>query len=193
MQDFNIDEIPDDDEFFMKSKKKRVNGSSKGKRGERNICKEMSKMFDDTFRRVPGSGMMLGGKNWNKNEGISDSAKNTLTGDIITPDWFPYSIESKNYADTPKLHNLYDGEDIELDKWIAQASSDAAKCGKEWLLIFNITSKRKTFVCLNYEAFTKFIQDNNLNTPSNFFIYKSKHIILGKQLFFKNYLSKIKI
>jgi hypothetical protein len=193
IDEFNLDETPDDDEFFMKEKKKRVNGSSKGKRGERNICKELSKLFGDTFRRVPGSGMMLGGKNWYKNEGISESAKNTLTGDIITPEWFPYSIESKNYADSPKLHNIYDGEDSDLDKWISQASLDAKKCDKDWMLIFNITSKRKAFVCLNYEKFIHdFVTVKGLNTPLNYFIYKSTNIIIGKQYFFKNYMPKIK-
>lgn len=187
----DIDKLPN--EPFEKVKKKKVNGCRKGKASERDLCHELEEIFPgEIFRRVPGSGMFMGGFNFNRNMQINDGAKQTLTGDIITPTFFKFSIESKAYDDTPLFHKVLTGEDKDLDKWIKQASDDANKVDKKFLLIFKITSKRKAFICMNIIDFGEYSSSRNLKLPENYLIYKNKYIIFEKSVFFENYLKHYK-
>jgi hypothetical protein len=189
IDDLKLDDIPADD--LMVEKKKKKNGCVKGKVAERDLCHQLSDMFNDTFRRVPGSGMFMGGKNFFRNQNINDAAKNTLTGDIITPLFFKFSLESKAYNDTPKMHSLLNGQEKDLDKWIKQASDDAAKCNKDWILIFKITSKRKAFICMNWKVFHEYRTNRSLLEPNSYTKY-GENIIIDKDLFFNTYLSQYK-
>jgi succinate dehydrogenase flavin-adding protein (antitoxin of CptAB toxin-antitoxin module) len=187
----NVDDIPPDD--HLKEKKKRVNGCRKGKAAERDICHELEALFPgDIFRRVPMSGAFMGGFNFNKNMKINEEAKKTLTGDIITPTWMKFSLESKAYDDTPMFHKILDGQDKDLDKWITQASEDAAKVDKKFLLIFRITSKRSGFVCLERDVFLNFCDGRNNTYPENYLLYRGKYYILEKSLFMENYFKLYK-
>ena len=187
----DLEGVPEDK--IMKEKKKKVNGCRKGKVAERDICHEMEIIFPgDIFRRVPSSGAFMGGFNFNKNMHINDEAKRTLTGDIITPTWMKFSIESKAYNDDPQFHKILNGEDKTLDKWIDQASGDAAKVDKKMLIIFRITSKRMGFVCLERQSFIDFIEHRNSILPETSLVYKGKYIILEKSVFMDNYFNKYK-
>jgi succinate dehydrogenase flavin-adding protein (antitoxin of CptAB toxin-antitoxin module) len=178
----DLDKVPDDP--ADKPKKKRVNGCRKGKCAERDICHEFEEMFPgDIFRRVPMSGAFMGGFNFNKNMHINEEAKKTLTGDIITPTWFKFSIESKAYDDTPQFHKILKGEDKDLDKWIKQASDDASKVDKKMLIIFRITSKRTGFVCIKKQDFIDFCDKRNNIFPENTLVYKSQYLIIEKESF----------
>jgi hypothetical protein len=195
LSDINLDEIPPDD---MRMPKKKVNGCKKGKTAERDICHEMEQIFKgEIFRRVPSSGAFMGGFNFNKNMHINDEAKRTLTGDIITPTWMKFSFESKAYNDTPMFHKILCGEDKDIDKWVAQACTDAAKVDKKMLIIFKITSKRKAFVALNIKDFELFrapreILDVPVLCVSNYLIYKNQYIIMEKSFFMENYMKRYK-
>jgi hypothetical protein len=194
--DIDIDsllDVPHDAVFEKTQKKKKKNGCVKGKVAERDICHELESIFKgDIFRRVPSSGAFMGGFNYNKNMHINDEAKRTLTGDIITPTWMKFSLESKAYDDTPMFHKVLCGEDKDLDKWIKQATDDAAKVDKRMLLLFKITSKRKAFACLEKKVFDEFIKERNNIYPDNYIVYKNTHIIIEKPIFMENYLSKYK-
>lgn len=187
----DVNDVPKDN--VMAPKKKKVNGNRKGKAAERDVCHELEALFPgDIFRRVPSSGAFMGGFNFNKNMLINDEAKRTLTGDIITPTWMKFSLESKAYDDTPMFHKIINGEDKDLDKWITQASGDAAKVNKKFLIIFRITSKRCGFVCLEIESFNSFKGTRNTVNPKQYLIYKDKYIIMEKSVFMTDYFSKYK-
>jgi hypothetical protein len=191
LSDVDFLEIPSDD--LLSEKKKKKNGCRKGKVAERDICHEMETLFPgDVFRRVPSSGAFMGGSNFNKNMYINDEAKRTLTGDIITPTWMKFSIESKAYDDSPMFHKLMNGEDKHLDKWIDQAAGDASKVDKKMLIIFKITSKRMAFVCLERQVFIDFVEHRNPSLPDTALVYKGKYIILEKSVFMNNYFNKYK-
>jgi hypothetical protein len=191
LDNLDVTAVPTDNTF--KEKKKKVNGCRKGKVAERDICHEMELMFPgDIFRRVPMSGAFMGGFNFNKNMKINDEAKKTLTGDIITPTWMKFSIESKAYDDDPQFHKILNGEDKTLDKWIDQATGDAAKVDKKMLIIFRITSKRSGYVCLERQSFIDFVEHRNPTLPETALVYKGKYIILEKSVFMNNYFSKYK-
>jgi hypothetical protein len=191
LESMDVTSVPEDKTF--KEKKKRVNGSRKGKAAERDICHELEAMFPgDIFRRVPMSGAFMGGFNFNKNMHINEEAKKTLTGDIITPTWMKFSLESKAYDDDPQFHKILDGEDKTLDKWISQAAGDAAKVDKRFLLIFKITSKRVGFVCLDLDVFNSFKEKRNTVMPKQYLIYKECYIIIEKSVFMNDYFKYYK-
>jgi succinate dehydrogenase flavin-adding protein (antitoxin of CptAB toxin-antitoxin module) len=191
LDNLNVNDIPEDN--HLKEKKKKVNGCRKGKAAERDICHELEALFPgDIFRRVPMSGAFMGGFNFNKNMKINEEAKKTLTGDIITPTWMKFSLESKAYDDDPQFHKILNGEDKMLDKWIGQATEDAAKVDKKMLIIFRITSKRSGYVCLERQSFIDFVEHRNPTLPETALVYKGKYIILEKSVFMDNYFKLYK-
>lgn len=186
----DLNNIPEDP---IKDKKKRKNSCKKGKNRERSLCHELEELFPgDIFRRVPSSGAFMGGFNFNRNLQLNNAAKNTLTGDIITPSWFKFSIESKAYDDSPLFHKIVNGEEKTLDKWIEQATVDASKVDKKMLLMFRITTKRSSYVCIRLDDFMEFIEHRNARMPDTYIIYKKRYLILENDIFMKNYLSLYK-
>lgn len=168
---------------MTKSTKKKVNGKRKGNTYEREVANDLSKMFKDTFRRVPQSGAYVGGMNRVINEGLRQDAKEILAGDIIAPIWFPFVIEVKNYADTPKLQNLFSRGDKDLDEWLVQVYKESQITGKPWLLQFKITSLRgKEFICVDLNFFNKKVA----TLPESYMIYKGA-IIIDKKIFYKDF------
>jgi hypothetical protein len=189
--DFDILNIPDEPDVFGKPKKKRKNSSAKGKTAERDLTKALEAILGDTWRRVPSSGAFMGGMNWNKNKDMNAGALDILIGDIICPAWFKYTIESKAYSDSPKFHNMFDGNDPTLDKWIEQAKVDSSKCNKDWLLIFKVTAYRKAYVGLDLKSFMQYCTNRNLPLPKHKFIYGDV-LIIGKDVYFEGYLRHYK-
>jgi hypothetical protein len=185
--DFDLDDIPESPFSKEPPKKKRKNSKAKGNRWENQLCKELTARCHDEFRRVPQSGGFMGGRNRTRNILMREDAKEILAGDLITPAWFPFTIEAKNYSDSPKMHNLLSIGDKDLDGWLKQAKGDAEFAKKEWLLIFNITRK-KAFVCMSRKLFEEKV--DILEYPSNYTIYKSSHIIVDKDIFFRDYIEK---
>jgi hypothetical protein len=185
MNDIDFDEIPDDP--FNNAPKKRINSKKKGNRWENQVCKILGSAFDDVFRRVPMSGGFVGGKNKFRNYFVNEDAQSQLTGDLITPSWFPFIVECKNYNDSPKVHNLLSIGDKDLDQWIKQAKDEAKTAKKEWLIIFNMTSKRKSFAVVDFDRFYFLINNNKVLFPNNYIVYKNS-IILDFDQFTKKFM-----
>ena len=172
---------------MSKSTKKKVNGKRKGSNYERVTANYLSKRFNDTFRRVPQSGAIMGGVNRKYNEGLRQDAQEILCGDIIAPVWFPFVIECKNYADTPKLPNLLSKGDKDLDKWLSQALKETEVAHKPWLILFKVTSLRgKEFVCIDQNLFHQKLSSANGNLPHSYIIYNGS-IIIDNHIFFDEY------
>ena len=149
--DLDLDEAPESP--YNKESNPRVNSKKKGNRWELQLTKILGEIFGDEFRRVPMSGAFCGGINRFRNQSVNQDAKNALTGDLIVPTWFPFSVEAKNYEDSPKMHNLLSIGDKDLDKWIEQAKEESKMSKRDWIVIFNITSKRRSFVAVDYKKF----------------------------------------
>ncbi|HUS48912.1 MAG TPA: hypothetical protein VMZ91_02000 [Candidatus Paceibacterota bacterium] len=123
--------------------KKRINSKKKGNRVELEFSKVLSDRFNKTFKRVPMSGA------WgttNRDTDIREDAKEVLSGDLICPSNFRFSVECKSRAD----FNFWDilNEDtkhLEIDDWIWQAEQDASISNKEPLILIKINN-RKPFV-----------------------------------------------
>lgn len=114
----------------IKSKKKKLNSKDKGKRGERDLCKVLTKRFPDHkgFFRVMGSGSLGGFSH------LTEQAKEIFTGDIVCPEGFKFSIECKyGYDDIDLCTALEDGNKT-IDKFLSQAEKDAERVKKKPLL-----------------------------------------------------------
>lgn len=192
LEEDGLFDIPDDPwdirDMCDSVKKKKKNGKRKGNCYERNVANDLSKRFDDTFRRVPQSGAFVGGINRHKNRYLREDAQEILAGDIICPKWFCFSIECKNYNHSPKLHNLCSIGDRDLDSWIKQAKGQSEVSGKDWLICFKVTEYRgKEFVVLEQEVFNKSVP-MDCNYPTSF-IYYHGCIIIDYDLFFEKYFN----
>ena len=122
---------------------------TKGKSWERDVCIFLSKLYSESFIRVPGSGAFIGGTNQFRKETLSDEQIKLSRGDIIPPEHYPYFLaECKNYADFP-FHQLILRNDIALlDSWIDQVEHDVTSENDVWLLFIKITRKGQ-FILFN--------------------------------------------
>lgn len=115
---------------------------AKGNRFEYEIRDLLNKIYDTAeFARTPGSGAIMGRGNFAKRQGLSEDVQNTLGSDLICPAWFPYSVEAKNYGDSPVYHTIISGDDAKLTHWLGEACFDAKNLNKIPLLFFKTTRK----------------------------------------------------
>ena len=160
-----------------------MNSNKKGKSWELEVAHLLSGVFEGNFNRVPRSGGMFGGKNVTHAEGERDDVKEIMSGDIICPKGFPFSVEAKNYASFD-FAKIYKGEHKELDDWISQAEADAALSGKEPLISMKFNYKG------SFVVFKKDIVSSRLLHTSTFFsnysIYKRKYVIMSMDKFLEN-------
>ena len=114
---------------------------TKGKTFEREIANFLSKLYDNSFTRVPDSGAFTGGKNAFRREKLTEGQVRAHKGDIIPPDdWCSFNVECKNYAEFP-FHNLFSTGTVPiLEDWLQQTlqAADSGDCNT---LIFRITRK----------------------------------------------------
>ena len=83
-----------------------MNSNKKGKSWELEASHLLQQYYGGTFARVPRSGAMFGGKNIKYAEGQRTDVKEIMSGDIICPKDFPFSVETKSYSsfDFSKLY-----------------------------------------------------------------------------------------
>ena len=188
--EFDIPTDPWADEDTMSNKvRKKVNGKRKGNAYERDVANDLSKRFNDVFRRVPQSGAFMGGVNRFKNKNLRKDAQEILAGDIICPKWFPFVIEAKNYKDTPKIHNLFSRGDADLDKWIAQSKGESEVAEKPWMITFKVTSIRgKQFIVIDGALFKEKMGES-LDAPCQYMLYKGT-VIIDYKIFYEKCFSK---
>jgi hypothetical protein len=150
-----------------------VASKKKGNRFELEVSKILNQHFGEGFMRTPNSGATFGKGNRYRMQGIDDGFSHQMTGDLVVPKGFPFSIECKSYKDF-EFHQVLQGENKTLDGWIAQAESDAKACNKEMILIMKF-SRKGSYICS-----TDLIDSNKLpisNILNNYMWYKSQYLI----------------
>ena len=126
-----------------------INSKQKGKSWERALCKILKERFPGRdFSRVPTSGAFFGKTNKEKRSLAEDNVKEVLSGDIICPSDFRFSIECKSYANI-SFWDLFN-ESSDLHSWMKQCSEDAAFVNKDPLLVVKINN-HKPFVAIKLE------------------------------------------
>jgi hypothetical protein len=108
------------------------------------------------FRRSQSSGAILGGMNAKNLAAYSDEAKSLFVGDVVPTNeadvfresyWkLKFTLECKFYKNADSIDHLFNNTKIQ--GWFKQASDDAAKIGREPLLIFKF-NRTDTFCAVN--------------------------------------------
>ena len=101
-----------------------ASSKDKGNAWELEVAKFLEENFEGKFSRVPRSGAMFGGENAENADGERSDVVEILSGDIITPKNFPFTIEAKHYDDF-KFSHLLQGENKLLDGWLLDVQKDA--------------------------------------------------------------------
>ena len=161
-----------------------MNSNKKGKSWELEASHLLQQYFGGTFNRVPRSGAMFGGKNIKYAKGQRKDVKEIMSGDIICPTNFPFSVETKSYSSFD-FSKLYQGKSKMLDEWIEQADSDAVLSGKEMLILMKFNYKGA------YAVFRRYGYKNDIDRISlfdNYNLYKNEYIIVS----IENFLRELK-
>lgn len=119
----------------------KINSKSKGNRNELFFAKALTERFNQKFTRVPMSG---GFSTFHRGTGVKESAIQDLSGDIIAPEGFKFSIEIKSRADF-NFWDLINENENDIDRWLEQAEQDSEVSNKLPLLIIKVNN-RKPFV-----------------------------------------------
>jgi Holliday junction resolvase len=131
------------------NKKKKKNSGTKGKRTERSLCKILSERFGPGFSRTIGSGNRV----WQVGN-MPKCAQDTFTGDIVTPEGFLWTFESKGGYDID-FNSIFGGGSAELDSFIKQVELEGNRTGRKpviawkkdrrpWLVILKTADLNKT-------------------------------------------------
>jgi hypothetical protein len=113
-----------------------------------------------------------------KNVGLSEAAKRTLGSDLICPEWFKFSVECKNYQDSPNYATIVKKADKTLNGWLAETIFDSINLNLSPLLIFR-TTRKGTHVALPYEPFYK----NFYNWGTPHMLKYGEFVIVGLEYF----------
>jgi hypothetical protein len=93
---------------------------AKGSSFEREVAKFLSKIYNESFIRAPGSGAYVGGKNQERKQFLHEGQIRSFKGDIVPGQTFTkFNAEAKSYADFP-FHLMLTGSCKILDTWIEQ-------------------------------------------------------------------------
>lgn len=124
------------DNSFLMPKKKKLNSGGKGKRREREVAKILNERFGGGFSRSVGSG-----NRWSQVANLPKHAQDTFSGDLVTPENFAFTIESKGGYDDVDLVSVFDGGHSQIDEFIEQAQFDADRCGRKPLVVWKKSRK----------------------------------------------------
>lgn len=158
-----------------------VSSKDKGNAWELEVAKFLEENFEGKFSRVPRSGAMFGGENAENAEGERSDVVEILSGDIITPKEFPFTIEAKHYDDF-KFSHLLQGENKLLDGWLVDVQKDA-ELAKRLPMIMAKFSYIGSYAIFDY----RIVKTDDGICPSTYFenhlIYKRKWMMISFEEF----------
>ena len=92
----------------------------KGSSFEREVAQFLTKTYNESFIRAPGSGAYVGGKNQSRKQVLHEGQVRNFKGDIVPGQSFPlFNAECKSYKDFP-FHLVLTGDCKQLDAWLDQ-------------------------------------------------------------------------
>lgn len=137
---------------------------AKGSGFEREIASYLSKIYNESFIRAPGSGAYVGGVNQARKQFLHEGQVRNFKGDIVPGQSFPrMNAECKFYSDFP--FNLLFGECKQLELWLDQLMAVADP--GDFNILFMKFNRKGKFIATT---------DTNVKTSGNYFKYTSaKH------------------
>lgn len=124
-EEYDIEDLLGD--LNKRNDKKKKHSGRKGKRGESKLVKILTERFQKPFSRVIGSGAH------GHSCSLTEEAKLILTGDIVTPPKFRFTIESKHGYEID-LCNAFDKGHRLLDEFMEQAETDGKRINRKPLV-----------------------------------------------------------
>lgn len=157
----------------------------KGSSFEREIAQFLSKTYNESFIRAPGSGAYVGGKNQSRKQFLHEGQIRSFKGDIVPGQSFKnFNAECKSYKDFP-FHLVLAGDCKILNGWIDQMM-DVADTNDLNILFMKFNRKGK-FVC---------IQSKYTWVTDQFLYYSSTNhgdwLIIEFDHFWKNNINLVK-
>jgi hypothetical protein len=118
----------------------------KGSIFEREIANFLTKTYNESFIRAPGSGAYVGGKNQSRKEFLHEGQIRSFKGDIVPGESFiNFNAECKSYKEFP-FHQVLTGECKLLDSWISQMLSVGEP--NDLNILFIKINRKGKFVCV---------------------------------------------
>jgi hypothetical protein len=134
--------------------KKKINSKDKGNRAENELAKILSERFTPhKFKRNVSSGAMFGGMNRKYAEGVEETITTALSGDIIVPSNFKYSLEHKAYKEISFWDLFNDSSD--LHSWLKQAEGDANFTNRKPMVIAKFNNRKR--ICFVKDKFDGYV------------------------------------
>ena len=160
---------------------------AKGSSFEREVATYLSKLYNESFIRAPGSGAYVGGKNQSRKEFLHEGQIRSFKGDIVPGETFKkFNAECKSYADFP-FHLLLTGECKVLDGWIKQLM-DVAEVDDCNVIFMKFNRKGKYVVV---ESKFTWVADNFIHyrseTKGEWIIMEFEHFFELNHALFKTY------
>jgi hypothetical protein len=138
------------EDSFLMPKKKKLNTGRKGKRREREVAKVFNDRFGGGFSRSVGSG-----NRWSQVANLPKHAQDTFSGDLVTPENFGFTIESKGGYDDVDLVSVFDGGHSQINEFLEQAQFDADRCKRKPMVVWK-KSRKPLLAILKIEHLPKF-------------------------------------
>lgn len=161
---------------------------NKGNSFEREVSTFLSKLYNESFIKVPFSGAFIGGSNNHRKDVLSENQTKSFKGDIIPPDsWNAFNAEAKSYADFP-FHQVIAGSCKQLNTWIGQLMEVADE--SDLNVLFMKFNRKGKFVAL--ETKYTWIADNFVYYSSplgDWIIVEFEQFFLNNKDLFKTYSS----
>ena len=118
----------------------------KGSSFEREIAQFLTKTYNESFIRAPGSGAYVGGKNQSRKQVLHEGQIRSFKGDIVPGQSFPlFNAECKSYKDFP-FHLVLTGDCKQLDAWLDQLM--AVSEPDDLNILFMKFNRKGKFVCV---------------------------------------------
>ena len=131
--------------------------SVKGKAGERELAKILSKYFGGSWQRVKGSGAFTGGKNAVRAATLSNTQLLSSSNDIIPPDEYPHcAVESKAYDDFDFHLLLREDGNARLNKWISQVHESGIDIERCFPMICFKPNRKGWYICVGLRKVSHF-------------------------------------
>lgn len=140
-----------DVENILNSRSKKIKSGKKGKRVELQVVKDLNNRFSQILAKNPDWGRFSrsigSGNRWGQNVYLSKTAKNIYSGDIVCPDNFNFTLESKGGYNDIDLCTALDGGHSELNSFLKQVEDDSKRCKRKPMLFWKKDRKpRLVFV-----------------------------------------------
>lgn len=159
----------------------------KGDEFERLMASKLNEAYNtEEFVRTPGSGAFVGLTNFGKKFGLAEDVKRTLASDLITPEWFKFSVECKWYKDKPNYAAIIKGSDTDLDGWLGETLYDAINLKLAPLLFFKTNRKGVHVALWKFFKDIWIFRESTVAVEPNYYLVYGDFLITDANWFLEN-------